>query len=101
LECPAIETGEVFKLPIRIGWVKSIGLVLCPMNLVTENVSNDQFFDESRLEQVFKTMLGGNFLCLADEIDNLADVVHGLAVRLSIPALIVERTIVSIDRSFD
>jgi hypothetical protein len=43
---------------------------------VAEDVSDDQFFYEAGLKQILESVLGGNFLCLADVIDDLPDVVH-------------------------
>jgi hypothetical protein len=101
LESPARKAGEIFKLPIWIGGVESVGFVFCPMNLVTENVSHHQFFDESRLKQVLEAVFSSDFLCLANIVDDLPDVTHGLAAMLSIPAIVVERAIVFVSSSLD
>ena len=46
------------------------------MNFVAENISNHEFFDETRLKQIFEPVLRGNLLSLAHVIDDLPDVAH-------------------------
>jgi uncharacterized protein Yka (UPF0111/DUF47 family) len=60
------------------------------MNFMAEDVGNYQFLDQSRLEQIFEPMLSRNFLRLTDIVDNLADVVHELAQKLSVLPFVVE-----------
>jgi hypothetical protein len=43
---------------------------------MANNVGNDQFLDQTRLEQVFESVLCGNLLRLANEVDDLAYIVH-------------------------
>jgi hypothetical protein len=43
-----------------------------------KNVRNYKFLDKSRLEQVLESMLSRNLLRLANEVDDLTDIVHRL-----------------------
>ena len=72
--------------------VVSIGFMFRAMNFVAENVSNHQLLDETRLEQVFEAMFCGNLLRFANVVDDLRDVIHGLAARLHFSVFVVERT---------
>ena len=50
--------------------------MFCPMNFMAENVRDDEFFDESRLEDIPKSIQRGNFLRFSDATYDLVDVVH-------------------------
>jgi hypothetical protein len=41
-----------------------------------KDVGDYQFLDKSRLEQVLESVLSRNLLCLADEADDLVDIIH-------------------------
>jgi uncharacterized protein Yka (UPF0111/DUF47 family) len=60
------------------------------MNFMAEDVGNHQFLDQSWLEQILVPVLSRDFLCLTDIVDNLADVVHELAQKLSALPFVVE-----------
>ena len=61
------------------------------MNLVTKNIRNHQLFYESRLKEIFEPVLSGDFLRLADVVDDLRDVVHRLAQRIFTTVWVVEQ----------
>ena len=76
LESSAIETRQIFKLPVWICRVVSIGFVFRAMNFVAENVSHHQFLYETGLKQVLETVFCGNLLRFANVVDDLGDVIH-------------------------
>ena len=50
--------------------------MLGSMHLVSEDVGDNQLFHESRLKEIFEPVFRGNFLRLADVVDDLPDVAH-------------------------
>ena len=46
------------------------------MHFVAEDVRHDEFFYESRLEDVSKSIQRGDFLRLSNEANDLVDVIH-------------------------
>ncbi len=57
-------------------WVKSIRFVFCLVNLMAQDISDYQFLDKSWLEQVLESVLSRNLLSLANETDDLVDIIH-------------------------
>jgi len=71
-----LKTGKIFKLARRITRIISVGFVLRPVDFVAEDISNNKFFNESRLEQILVSMFCRNLLCLSYVVYDLSDIIH-------------------------